>query len=152
LILVLDGITDPHNLGACLRVADGAGVHAVIAPKDHAVGINATVAKVASGAAETVPYFMVTNLARTLVELKERDIWVVGTSDDAPATVYAGDFIRPTALVLGAEGAGMRQLTRKHCDELVSIPMMGSVESLNVSVASAVCLYEARRQRLTPKA
>jgi 23S rRNA (guanosine2251-2'-O)-methyltransferase len=148
LILVLDGITDPHNLGACLRVADGAGVHAVIAPKDHAVGINATVAKVASGAAETVPYFMVTNLARTLVELKERDIWVVGTSDDAPATVYAGDFIRPTALVLGAEGSGMRQLTRKHCDELVSIPMMGSVESLNVSVASAVCLYEARRQRL----
>jgi 23S rRNA (guanosine2251-2'-O)-methyltransferase len=145
---VLDGITDPHNLGACLRVADGAGVHAVIAPKDHAVGINATVAKVASGAAETVPYFMVTNLARTLVELKERDIWVVGTSDDAPATVYAGDFIRPTALVLGAEGSGMRQLTRKHCDELVSIPMMGSVESLNVSVASAVCLYEARRQRL----
>lgn len=148
LLLVLDGVTDPHNLGACLRVADGAGAHAVIAPKDHAVGINATVAKVASGAAETVPYFMVTNLARTLGELKERDIWVVGTSDDAPATVYAGGFARPTALVLGAEGSGMRQLTRKHCDELVSIPMMGSVESLNVSVASAVCLYEARRQRL----
>lgn len=147
LLLVLDGVTDPHNLGACLRVADGAGAHAVIAPKDHAVGVNATVAKVASGAAETVPYFMVTNLARTLGELKERDIWVVGTSDDAPGTLYQADFKRPTALVLGAEGSGMRQLTRKHCDELVSIPMMGAVESLNVSVASAVGLYEARRQR-----
>lgn len=148
LLLVLDGVTDPHNLGACLRVADGAGAHAVIAPKDHAVGINATVAKVASGAAETMPYFMVTNLARTLTELKERDIWIVGTSDDAPSSLYQADFKRPTALVLGAEGAGMRQLTRKHCDELVSIPMMGGVESLNVSVASGVCLYEARRQRL----
>ena len=148
LLLVLDGITDPHNLGACLRVADGAGVHAVIAPKDHAVGINATVAKVASGAAETVPYFMVTNLARTLAELKERDIWVIGTSDDAPASLYQTDLRGPTALVLGAEGEGMRQLTRKNCDALVSIPMMGSVASLNVSVASGVCLYEARRQRL----
>ena len=146
--LVLDGITDPHTLGACLRVADGAGVHAVIAPKDHAVGINATVAKVASGAAETVPYFMVTNLARTLAELKERDIWVIGTSDDAPASLYQTDLRVPTALVLGAEGEGMRQLTRKNCDALVSIPMMGSVDSLNVSVASGVCLYEARRQRL----
>lgn len=148
LLLVLDGITDPHNLGACLRVADGAGAHAVIAPKDHAVGINATVAKVASGAAETMPYFMVTNLARTLGELKERDIWVTGTSDDAPSSVFEADFRTPSALVLGAEGAGMRQLTRKHCDALVSIPMMGAVESLNVSVASGVCLYEARRQRL----
>ena len=148
LLLVLDGITDPHNLGACLRVADGAGVHAVIAPKDHAVGINATVAKVASGAAETVPYFMVTNLARTLAELKERNIWVIGTSDDAPASLYQTDLRGPTALVLGAEGEGMRQLTRKNCDALVSIPMMGSVDSLNVSVASGVCLYEARRQRL----
>ena len=147
LLLVLDGVTDPHNLGACLRVADGAGAHAVIAPKDHAVGINATVAKVASGAAETMPYFMVTNLARTLTELKERDIWVIGTSDDAPRTLYEADMKVATALVLGAEGAGMRQLTRKHCDELVSIPMMGGVESLNVSVASGVCLYEARRQR-----
>ena len=147
LLLVLDGVTDPHNLGACLRVADGAGAHAVIAPKDHAVGLNATVSKVASGAAETVPYFMVTNLARTLGELKERDIWVVGTSDDAPSNLYQADFKRPTALVLGAEGSGMRQLTRKHCDELVSIPMLGAVESLNVSVASAVGLYEARRQR-----
>ena len=147
LLLVLDGVTDPHNLGACLRVADGAGAHAVIAPKDHAVGINATVAKVASGAAETVPYFMVTNLARTLGELKERSIWVIGTSDDAPRTLYQADLKGPTALVLGAEGAGMRQLTRKTCDELISIPMCGAVESLNVSVASGVCLYEARRQR-----
>jgi 23S rRNA (guanosine2251-2'-O)-methyltransferase len=147
LLLVLDGVTDPHNLGACLRVADGAGAHAVIAPKDHAVGINATVAKVASGAAETVPYFMVTNLARTLGELKERSIWCIGTSDDAPKTVYQVDLKGPVALVLGAEGAGMRQLTRKTCDELVSIPMRGAVESLNVSVASGVCLYEALRQR-----
>ena len=147
LLLVLDGVTDPHNLGACLRVADGAGAHAVIAPKDHAAGINATVAKVASGAAETVPYFMVTNLARTLNELKERSIWVTGTSDDAERTLYDVDFKGPTALVLGAEGAGMRQMTRKTCDQLVRIPMMGAVESLNVSVASGVCLYEARRQR-----
>jgi 23S rRNA (guanosine2251-2'-O)-methyltransferase len=147
LLLVLDGVTDPHNLGACLRVADGAGAHAVIAPKDHAAGINATVAKVASGAAETVPYFMVTNLARTLNELKERNIWCVGTSDDAPGTLYQSDLKRPVALVLGAEGAGMRQLTRKTCDELISIPMAGAVESLNVSVASGVCLYEALRQR-----
>ena len=147
LLLVLDGVTDPHNLGACLRVADGAGAHAVIAPKDHAAGINATVAKVASGAAETVPYFMVTNLARTLGELQERNIWCVGTSDDAPGTLYQADFKRPVALVLGAEGAGMRQLTRKRCDELISIPMQGAVESLNVSVASGICLYEALRQR-----
>jgi 23S rRNA (guanosine2251-2'-O)-methyltransferase len=147
LLLVLDGITDPHNLGACLRVADGAGAHAVIAPKDHAAGINATVAKVASGAAETMPYFMVTNLARTLGELKERNIWIIGTSDDAPKTLYQADLKGPAALVLGAEGAGMRQLTRKTCDELVSIPMHGAVESLNVSVASGVCLYEALRQR-----
>jgi len=147
LILVLDGVTDPHNLGACLRVADGAGAHAVIAPKDHAAGINATVAKVASGAAETVPYFMVTNLARTLNELKERNIWIIGTSDTAPNTLYQADLKGPVALVLGAEGAGMRQLTAKTCDALVSIPMKGAVESLNVSVASGVCLYEALRQR-----
>jgi len=147
LLLVLDGVTDPHNLGACLRVADGAGAHAVIAPKDHAAGINATVAKVASGAAETMPYFMVTNLARTLGELKERSIWCIGTSDDAPKTIYQVDLKGPTALVLGAEGQGMRQLTRKTCDELVGIPMRGAVESLNVSVASGVCLYEAVRQR-----
>jgi 23S rRNA (guanosine2251-2'-O)-methyltransferase len=147
LILVLDGVTDPHNLGACLRVADGAGVHAVIAPKDHAAGINATVAKVASGAAETVPYFMVTNLARTLNELKERSIWIIGTSDSADKTIYQADLKGPVALVLGAEGEGMRQLTAKTCDERVSIPMRGAVESLNVSVASGICLYEAVRQR-----
>jgi 23S rRNA (guanosine2251-2'-O)-methyltransferase len=147
LLLVLDGVTDPHNLGACLRVADGAGAQEVIAPKDHAVGVNATVAKVASGAAETVPYFMVTNLARTLGELKERSIWCVGTSDDAPKTLYQADLKGPVALVLGAEGSGLRQLTRKTCDELVSIPMRGAVESLNVSVASGLCLYEALRQR-----
>ena len=147
LILVLDGVTDPHNLGACLRVADGAGVHAVIAPKDHAAGINATVAKVASGAAETVPYFMVTNLARTLNELKERNIWIIGTSDQASQTLYQADLKGPLALVLGAEGDGMRALTAKTCDALVSIPMRGAVESLNVSVASGVCLFEALRQR-----
>lgn len=149
LLLVLDGVTDPHNLGACLRVADGAGAHAVIAPKDNAAGINATVAKVASGAAETVPYFMVTNLARTLNELKERDIWVVGTSDTATKSLYELDLKGPVALVLGAEGAGMRQLTGKTCDELVRLPMKGAVESLNVSVAAGVCLYEALRQRDT---
>ena len=147
LLLVLDGITDPHNLGACLRVADGAGAHAVIAPKDHAVGVNATVAKVASGAAETVPYFMVTNLARTLNELKERAIRVIGTSDRAERSLYEADLSGPVALVLGAEGHGMRQLTAKTCDELVRLPMKGAVESLNVSVASGVCLYEALRQR-----
>ncbi|MDE2080830.1 MAG: 23S rRNA (guanosine(2251)-2'-O)-methyltransferase RlmB [Burkholderiales bacterium] len=147
LVLVLDGVTDPHNLGACLRVADGAGVHAVVAPKDHAVGLNATVAKVASGAAETVPYLMVTNLARSLNEMKERDIRIVGTSDDAPQTLYEADLRGPLALVLGAEGAGLRQLTRKTCDALVRIPMRGAVESLNVSVAAGIALYEARRQR-----
>ena len=149
LLLVLDGVTDPHNLGACLRVADGAGAHAVIAPKDHAVGVNATVAKVASGAAETVPYFMVTNLARTLGELKERNIWCLGLSDEADQTLYQSDLKTATALVMGAEGAGLRQLTRKTCDALVSIPMLGAVESLNVSVASGICLYEAVRQRST---
>ena len=151
LVLVLDGVTDPHNLGACLRVADGAGAHAVVAPKDHAVGLNATVAKVASGAAETGPYLMVTNLARTLGELKERDIWVIGTSDQAEKTLYDLDLTGPVALVLGAEGAGMRQLTGKTCDELVRIPMQGAVESLNVSVAAGVCLYEALRQRQRAK-
>lgn len=147
LLLVLDGVTDPHNLGACLRVADGAGAHAVVAPKDHAVGLNATVAKVASGAADTVPYLMVTNLARTLTDLKDRDILVVGTADDAERTLYDLDLRGPVAWVLGAEGAGLRQLTRQRCDELVRIPMAGAVESLNVSVAAGVCLYEALRQR-----
>ena len=152
LVLVLDGVTDPHNLGACLRVADGAGAHAVVAPKDHAVGINATVAKVASGAAETVPYLMVTNLARSLDEMKELGLRVVGTSDDASHTLFDADLRGPLALVLGAEGRGMRQLTRRRCDELVRIPMTGAVESLNVSVAAGVCLYEARRQRLQQEA
>ncbi len=147
LVLALDGVTDPHNLGACLRVADGAGAHAVIAPKDHAVGLNATVAKVASGAAETVPYLMVTNLARSLGEMKEREMRIVGASDDAQRTLYDIDLAGPVALVLGAEGSGLRQLTRRTCDELVRIPMAGAVESLNVSVAAGVCLYEALRQR-----
>jgi 23S rRNA (guanosine2251-2'-O)-methyltransferase len=151
LLLVLDGITDPHNLGACLRVADGAGAHAVIAPKDRAVGLNATAAKVASGAAESIPYITVTNLARTLRELKERDIFVIGTSDEVDKTIYDVDFKGGIALVMGSEGEGMRRLTRETCDELVSVPMFGSVESLNVSVASGVCLYEARRQRITVK-
>lgn len=148
LLLVLDGITDPHNLGACLRVADGAGAHAVIAPKDRAVGLNATAAKVASGAADTVPYITVTNLARTLRELKDRGIWLIGTTDDAEMSLYQADFSGPAALVMGSEGEGMRRLTRENCDLLVSIPMHGAVESLNVSVASGVCLYEARRQRI----
>ncbi|MFL6695794.1 MAG: 23S rRNA (guanosine(2251)-2'-O)-methyltransferase RlmB [Vitreoscilla sp.] len=147
LLLILDGVTDPHNLGACLRVADGAGAHAIVAPKDHAVGVNATVAKVASGAAETVPYIMVTNLARTLNELKDFDIRVIGTSDDAEQTLYDVDLTGPVAFVLGSEGDGMRQLTRKTCDQLVRIPMAGAVESLNVSVAAGVCLFEALRQR-----
>ena len=148
LLLVLDGITDPHNLGACLRTADAAGVHAVVAPKDRAVGLNATVTKVASGAAETVPFITVTNLARTLKELKERDIWVIGTAEDASTSLYAPGMGRGLALVLGAEGEGMRRLTRETCDELRAIPMAGSIESLNVSVAAGVCLFEARRQRL----
>ncbi len=152
LILILDGITDPHNLGACLRVADGAGAHAVIAPKDRAVGLNATAAKVASGAAETVPYITVTNLARTLRDLKEREILLIGTTEDAEKGLYDADFTGGAALVMGSEGEGMRRLTRETCDVLVSVPMFGSVESLNVSVASGVCLYEARRQRIaTPR-
>lgn len=151
LLLVLDGVTDPHNLGACLRVADGAGAHAVVAPKDHAVGLGATVAKVASGAADSMPYFMVTNLARTLGELKERDIRIVGTADDAPRSLYDADLRGPLAIVLGAEGKGMRQLTARHCDELVRLPMRGAVESLNVSVAAGICLYEALRQRMAAK-
>ncbi|HTH93883.1 MAG TPA: 23S rRNA (guanosine(2251)-2'-O)-methyltransferase RlmB [Rhodocyclaceae bacterium] len=149
LLLVLDGVTDPHNLGACLRVADAAGVHAVIAPKDRSCGLNATVIKVASGAADTVPYLMVTNLARTLREIKERDIWVVGTAGEAERNLYQVEQKRAIAWVMGAEGDGMRRLTRETCDELVNIPMAGSVESLNVSVASGICLFETRRQRLS---
>jgi 23S rRNA (guanosine2251-2'-O)-methyltransferase len=147
LLLLLDGVTDPHNLGACLRVADGAGVHAVVAPKDHAVAINGTVAKVASGAAETVPYLMVTNLSRCIAALKAQGIRVVGAADDAPQTLHQADLRGPLALVLGAEDKGLRQLTRNSCDVLVRIPMHGAVESLNVSVAAGVCLFEARRQR-----
>jgi 23S rRNA (guanosine2251-2'-O)-methyltransferase len=148
LLLVLDGVTDPHNLGACLRVADAAGCHAVLAPKDRACGLNATAIKVASGAADTVPYLMVTNLARSLRDLQERGVWVVGAAGEAPRDIYAIDQTGPLAWVLGAEGGGLRRLTRETCDELARIPMVGSVESLNVSVASGVCLFETRRQRL----
>ncbi|AGX86559.1 RNA methyltransferase [Candidatus Symbiobacter mobilis CR] len=147
LLLVLDGVTDPHNVGACLRVADGAGAHAVIAPKDHACGLTPVVAKVSSGASESVPYFLVTNLACTLRDLQDRDVTLVGLGSTAARVLYAADLTRPVALVLGAEGKGLRRLTQECCDELVSIPMLGAVESLNVSVASGVCLYEARRQR-----
>lgn len=147
-LLILDGVTDPHNLGACLRTADAAGVHAVIAPRDRAVGLNATVRRVACGAAETVPYIMVTNLARSMRALKQRDVWLVGTDDQASAGLHQIDARRSMAWVMGAEGEGMRRLTRETCDELVNIPMLGSVESLNVSVAGAVCLYETVRQRL----
>ncbi|MEO6984225.1 MAG: 23S rRNA (guanosine(2251)-2'-O)-methyltransferase RlmB [Paralcaligenes sp.] len=147
LLLILDGVTDPHNLGACLRTADAAGVHAVIAPRDRAVGLNSTVARVACGAAEIVPYIMVTNLARTMRQLKERNVWLVGTDDQATNDLYQVDARRPMAWVLGAEGEGMRRLTGETCDQRVAIPMLGSVESLNVSVASAVCLYESVRQR-----
>ena len=148
LLLILDGVTDPHNLGACLRVADGAGADAIIVPKDRSVQLNATVSKVASGAAETMPFVAVTNLARSMRELQELGVWVVGTSEDAEKTIYDLDLTGSIAIVMGAEGEGMRRLTSENCDELVSIPMMGGVESLNVSVASGVCLYEAVRQRL----
>ncbi|WP_028449024.1 23S rRNA (guanosine(2251)-2'-O)-methyltransferase RlmB [Chitinibacter tainanensis] len=147
-LLILDGITDPHNLGACLRVADAMGVHAVIAPKDKCVGITATVSKVACGAAEVVPYVMVTNLARTIRDLKERGIWIVGTAADGQTDLYNYDQTGAIAWVLGNEGEGMRRLTRELCDSLVSIPMFGTVESLNVSVATGMVLSESRRQRL----
>jgi 23S rRNA (guanosine2251-2'-O)-methyltransferase len=147
LLLLLDGVQDPHNLGACLRVADGAGAHAVIAPKDRSCGLTASAAKVASGAAETVPYIVVTNLARTMRDLKDRGIWLAGAADDAPETIWKARLDGALGLVLGAEGEGLRRLTRDTCDTLVSIPMLGSVESLNVSVAAGVCLYEARRRR-----
>ncbi|MGE8591109.1 MAG: 23S rRNA (guanosine(2251)-2'-O)-methyltransferase RlmB, partial [Alcaligenes sp.] len=146
-LLILDGVTDPHNLGACLRTANAAGAHAVIAPRDRAVGLNATVSRVACGGAESTPYITVTNLARTMRQLRERDVWLVGTDDQATHSLHQVDARRPMAWVMGAEGEGMRRLTRETCDELVSIPMMGAVESLNVSVASAVCLYETLRQR-----
>lgn len=145
--LILDGVEDPHNLGACLRVADAMGVHAVIAPKDRAVGLNATVRKVACGAAETVPFIAVTNLSRTIRELKDAGVFVVGTTMDSQNTLLNTKLDGPLALVLGAEGDGMRRLTAENCDALITIPMFGTVESLNVSVASGICLYEARRQR-----
>ena len=147
LLLVLDGVTDPHNLGACLRVANAAGAHAVIAPRDRAAGITPAVSKVASGAAEATPYLMVTNLARTLAELKERNIWIVGADERAEQTVYEADLPESIAWVLGAEGEGMRRLTRESCDLLVRIPMRGEVESLNVSVTAGVCLFESVRRR-----
>ena len=146
LLVVLDGVTDPHNLGAVLRVADAAGAHGVIVPKDRAVGLNATVRKVASGAAETVPLVSVTNLARSLDEMKEYGLAVVGASEDAPKTIYDIDIERRVAWVFGSEGAGMRRLTRERCDRLARLPMHGSVQSLNVSVAAAVCLFETRRR------
>jgi 23S rRNA (guanosine2251-2'-O)-methyltransferase len=147
LVVCLDGVTDPHNLGAILRVADGAGVHAVIAPRDRAAGISAVVARVAAGAAETMPYFMVPNLAREMRALRDRGLWLVGLAEEAGQALYEADLCRPLGLVLGAEGAGLRRLTREHCDQLVGIPMAGAVASLNVSVAAGVSLYEARRQR-----
>ena len=147
LLLVLDGITDPHNLGACLRTADAAGVHAVIAPKDRSAALNPTVRKVACGAAERVPFITVTNLARTLRLLKDRNVWVVGTAGEASDSIYQSKLTGALALVMGAEGEGMRRLTREHCDQLVHIPMFGTVSSLNVSVATGVCLFEAVRQR-----
>ncbi|MCX8752816.1 MULTISPECIES: 23S rRNA (guanosine(2251)-2'-O)-methyltransferase RlmB [Snodgrassella] len=148
LLLILDGITDPHNLGACLRVADVMGVHAVIAPKDKSAGLNATVSKVACGAAETVPYITVTNLARTIRDLKQRGIWIVGTAMDGSDDLYHFNAPQAVAWVMGAEGSGMRRLTRDLCDTLVSIPMFGTVESLNVSVSTGIVLSETRRQRV----
>jgi 23S rRNA (guanosine2251-2'-O)-methyltransferase len=148
LLLILDGVQDPHNLGACLRVADGAGAHAVIAPKDRSVGLTTAAIKVASGAAESVPYIVVTNLARTMRDLKDRGIWLIGADDSAKESIYKAKLEGAVGMVLGAEGEGLRRLTRESCDLLVSIPMMGAVESLNVSVASGICLYEARRRRL----
>jgi len=147
LLLILDEVQDPHNLGACLRTADAAGVHAVIAPKDNAVGLTPTVCKVASGGAETVPYVQVTNLARAVDGLKERGIWMIGTAGEAEAALFGTDLSGPVGLVMGGEGRGLRRLTRERCDLLVRLPMLGAVESLNVSVATGVCLYEAVRQR-----
>jgi len=147
LLLVLDGVQDPHNLGACLRSADAAGVAAVIVPRDRAAGLTAAVRKVAAGAAETVPLVPVVNLARTLREFKARGVWLVGADDAAERTLYEADLTGPVALVLGSEGEGMRRLTRECCDQLVAIPMAGAVESLNVSVAAGVVLFEAVRQR-----
>ncbi|WKD49524.1 23S rRNA (guanosine(2251)-2'-O)-methyltransferase RlmB [Microbulbifer spongiae] len=151
-LLVLDGVTDPHNLGACLRSAEAAGVHAVIAPKDKSAGLTPTARKVACGAAEILPLVTVTNLARTLRQLQQAGVWIFGAAGEAAQGLYQSQLTGPLALVLGAEGGGLRRLTREHCDHLVKIPMAGEVSSLNVSVAAAVCLFEAVRQRsaLTP--
>ena len=148
LLLVLDGVTDPHNLGACLRSAEAAGVHAVIVPKDNSAGITPVVSKVSSGAAETLPFIQVTNLARTLKWLQSKGLWITGAAvDPAAQPLYLADLTGPRVLVMGSEGKGMRRLTREHCDELLYIPMAGEVSSLNVSVATGVCLFEAVRQR-----
>lgn len=147
-LLILDGVTDPHNLGACLRTADAVGVQAVVVPKDKSASLSPTVRKVACGAAETVPLVRVTNLARFLRTIKDDGVWLIGTAGEADSTLYQADFTGPVALVMGAEGKGMRRLTREHCDLLINIPMLGHVDSLNVSVATGVCLYEALRQRL----
>ena len=147
LILVLDGIQDPHNLGACLRTADAAGAQAVITPRDRATGITPTVSKVASGAAENIPLIQVNNLARALQQLQAAGIWIIGTAESAEHSIYETDLVRPLALVMGAEGKGLRRNTRRHCDILVNIPMAGIVESLNISVATGICLFEAVRQR-----
>lgn len=148
LLLVLDGVTDPHNIGACLRSADAAGADAVIVPKDKSGSLTPTAVKIASGAADNVPFVMVTNLARTLDQLKQQGIWVLGAAGEAKSSIYQSDFKVPTALVMGAEGKGLRRLTRETCDDLFNIPMAGDVSSLNVSVAAGVCLFEAVRQRL----
>lgn len=147
-LLILDGVTDPHNLGACLRTADAVGVQAVVVPKDKSASLSPTVRKVACGAAETVPLVRVTNLARFMRTIQDDGVWLIGTAGEAESTVYQADFTGPVALVMGAEGKGMRRLTREHCDLLINIPMLGHVDSLNVSVATGVCLYEALRQRL----
>ena len=146
-LLILDGVQDPHNLGACLRTADAAGVHAVIAPKDNASGLTSVVLKVACGAAETVPFIQVTNLSRVMKEIQQQGIWIIGTSLETEQDIYQADLKGPLALVLGAEGKGLRRLTAENCDSLVKLPMLGTVQSLNVSVSAGVCLYEAVRQR-----
>lgn len=146
-LLILDSVTDPHNLGACLRSCDAAGIQGVIAPKDKAVGLTATVSKVACGAAESVPFYQVTNLARTMKELQQRGVWLYGTAGEASSSIYETDLTGPMAIVMGAEGKGLRRLTREACDHLVHIPMAGEVSSLNVSVATGICLFEALRQR-----
>lgn len=148
-ILILDGVTDPHNLGACMRSADAAGVTAIVVPKDNASKITSTVQKVACGAADTVPFVAVTNLARTMRYLQEQGVWIVGTAGETEQTLYDADLKGPLAIAMGAEGSGLRRLTREHCDVLVKIPMQGSVSSLNVSVATGICLFEANRQRMS---